>query len=466
MLVPEYLAPPNQSDSTRVLILGECSLAVSLANAFESLGAFVTMLGKHNGIDDPKVLQEIVARFNPTYIVPASDDISIDALQQLHAHSDVEIVPSSKFIEQAYDRERIYRVARYDLGLPTPRFRCASSAEEAAEQAIELGFPCIARAVENTGEGHSFMVNNAGGAESAWEKLATNRIILERVVEYDYAMTIVVVRSIDPETSKLATWFCQPIGKVLENDQLVGAFQPLVLERGALDNAHSVAARITNAIGGRGIFSVDLFVAGEDVYFSGLSAHPKQAGAVTDVSQRIGHAMLHARAVLGLPIDVTLTSPGAVRVSQAADTHVSQQAVAQALTVPEAGIRFTRGGLIYITATADTATEAYQRAVAAQTLLGLDAQAEDAALGTPAPAIVPPASPEAASPDPATPDPISAAGLGNPENAEADARAQAHVADANLVDAPIADTPAQDFATANAEPDPTTASNSLATEQH
>lgn len=386
MMVPEYLAAPHCTNATRVLILGECSLAVALANAFESLGAFVTMVGESAQVDNVEVLRDVVERFHPDFVVPASDEVSIATLQQLHAQVAVDIVPSSSFLERSYDRERIYHIASDELGLPTPRFGCASSADEAVEVAQTLRFPCVARAVENTGEGSSYMVHNAEDATHAWEKLQASRIIIERIVQYDYAMTIVAVRSIDPDTGKLATWFCQPIGKVMEHGRLVGAFQPLLLEQVALDSAHSVVARITNAIGGRGVFSVDLFVSGEDVYFSGLSVHPNDVAAVMAVTQRLSQATLVARAVLGLPVDVTLTSPGAFRVLELADARIPRATVAAALAVPEAHVRFTRGGYCLVSATADDATQAYERAsFAYDRLTTPEAPDGDAAAVTPEP---------------------------------------------------------------------------------
>ncbi|ARU46809.1 ATP-grasp domain-containing protein [Corynebacterium silvaticum] len=332
MFIPEYIVSP---DPTRVLVLGNTDLGKRLALAFADLGAEVTVLADATLAD--------IEQHQPDYVVPVTKNIPAGIGDLL--------VPSPC----AYDREGIRRIATEKLGLPMSKFLFASSEHELLDVANELGYPCVAKSANSL-----HLLTSAEDCATAWEG---GRMVVERYVEFDYEITLLAVRSLDPETGKLATWFCEPIVHIRQDGVLIGAAQPVELNSIALDNARSVAARITNAVGGRGIFGVKLFVIGEDVYFSELSPYPFRSGAVTCATQRFDQFTLHARAVLGLPIDATLVTPGAIAFSN--DVRpVTRASVVQALNMPEIHVAITQRGAVALS-TADTTVEAVDRAMLA-----------------------------------------------------------------------------------------------------
>ncbi|AER69845.1 ATP-grasp domain-containing protein [Corynebacterium pseudotuberculosis] len=332
MFIPEYIVSP---DPTRVLVLGGTDLGKRLALAFADLGVEVTVLADAT-LEDIEQLQ-------PHYVVPVTKNIPAGIGDAL--------VPSPR----AYDREEIRRIATEELGLPMSKFQFASSAQELLDAANDLGYPCVAKSANSI-----HLLVSADDCERAWEG---ERMVVERYVEFDYEIALLAVRSVDPETEKLATWFCEPIVHIRQDGILIGAAQPVALNSIALDNARSVAARITNAVGGRGVFGVKLFVIGEDIYFSELSPYPFRSGAVTCATQRFDQFTLHARAVLGLPVDVTLVTPGAIAFSN--DVRpITRESVIQALNMPEIHVAITQRGAVALS-TADTAVEAVDRAMLA-----------------------------------------------------------------------------------------------------
>ena len=185
--------------------------------------------------------------------------------------------------------------------------------------------------------------------------------VVERYVVVDMKVTILTARSVDPATGKLATWFCEPIGTRHEDGRLVEAWQPAPLSEAAMDNARSIAARITGAFECCGLYTIELFVDGEDVYFSQVIPRPSRLGMITRATQRINQFDLHARATEQLPIDVTLVSPGAARIVRGGDPDLSS--LAAAMFIEEVGVQVL-GDDILILATGDTVEEARDRAAA------------------------------------------------------------------------------------------------------
>ena len=284
------------------------------------------------------------------------------------------------------NREGIRRLAAEELGLPTSAYSFASNPLEFKQAVAAMGFPCVVKPVmSSSGKGQS-IVRDDDDIAAAWDyaqsggRVEGGRVIVERFVDFDYEITLLTVRSIDPRSGKTATWFCEPIGHLQRDGDYVESWQPIPMPSIALENARSVAARITNALGGHGLFGVELFVSGDDVYFSEVSPRPHDTGLVTLATQRFSEFELHARAILGLPIDVTLTSPGASAVIYGGidAAGVTFDGVAEALAVEEADIRLfgkpvsyptRRMGVALATAEdAETARGRAQRAASAITV--------------------------------------------------------------------------------------------------
>ena len=388
--------------ATRVLLLGGGELGRGLADAFQNLGLEVHAADRYPGapagqvahrehvidITDPAAVLELVAQIQPQYVVPEVEHTAVGALRQLEDAGSCTVVPTARACELTHDRASI-RAAAEALGLPTTAMVEVQSHNDLVNAAVELGFPFILKPdVTASGRGH-VLVTEESEISAAWEAasaVARNQIldehgepgsismVAERFVDFDFELTMMAVRSIDPATGALATWFAEPIGHRHENAQLVEAWQPLAVPPAALENARSVAARISNELGGRGVYCIELFVAGDEVYFSAVSPRPADTAMLTQFTQRFSAFDLHARAILGLPIDVTLTSPGAAVLLHAQhqlDT-VAFHGVAAAMGFAEVDVRLfgkphaypgRRMGLV--AATAETVSEARDRATLA-----------------------------------------------------------------------------------------------------
>lgn len=339
-----------------VLLLGSGGFVEELSAAFRRLGVAV----HHAPADvarDGTALRAVVEKHSIDHVVPLVEDIDIDALTSLEEQG-VNIAPSAKGCALTVARDTLRKVANEDLGLPTTAYRVVDSRAELGQAVEDLGLPCIVKPAEfSSGRGHT-LVRSEGDLDDTWDD---RRVMVERFVDFDHELTLLVVRSIDPATGKLATWFCEPVGHIHHQGQLESSWQPMAVAPRALENARSMAARITNALGGRGLYAVEMFVAGDDVYFSAITPRPHDAGAVTLRSQRFSQYDLHARAILGLPIDTTLISPGACTVLRGAVTDP-----AAALAVPETDLRLDgQRGLVL--ATAETVEEACDRATRSAT---------------------------------------------------------------------------------------------------
>lgn len=361
MYTPDHIGTPLSASATRVMLLGAGELGKEIAIAFQRLGVEVHAVDSyhdapghqvaHEGhvvdLNDPAAILELVERVRPQLIIPELESVAISVLAEIEAAEIATVIPNAKAAELARDREAIRRLAAEDLGLPTSAYAVAAEYDELVAAVEKIGFPCVIKPVYgSSGRGQS-VVGSEAELAAAWEhsfegaRIAADRVIVERFIDFDYEITLPTVRSIDPETGKAATWFCEPIGHVQQDGDLAESWQPIAMPSAALDNARSVAARISNALGGRGVYDIELFVAGEDVYFSAVSPRPHDTGMVTLATQRFSEFDLHVRAILGLPIDVTLISPGACSVIRATDEEgpVTYHGLVEALSVPEADVR-------------------------------------------------------------------------------------------------------------------------------
>ncbi|WP_018297260.1 formate-dependent phosphoribosylglycinamide formyltransferase [Corynebacterium lubricantis] len=392
-MVAQPLGTPMTPNATKVLLLGSGEIGKELTLSFQRLGLEVHAVDQYANAPahqsahyayvadtmNAGQIEQLIEKIQPDYIVPEIETVAAEVLARAEESGKAMVVPSARACELTVSREGIRRVASEELGLPTTAYRFASSPEQVRAAADELGYPCIVKpAISTSGRGHT-LLRDAEGVQQAWDEAnqpdsPNNHVSVERFVNFDFEVTILAVRSIDPRTGELATWFCEPIGRKHSHGRLVEFWQPAPMSDGAMDNARSMAARITNALGGRGVYGIELFVAGDDVYFSSVTPRPHDTGSLTTQTQRFSQFDLHARAILGLPIDSTLVSPGAARYIHApADSDtISYTGVADALAVPETDVRFfgkptgypdRRMGIV--TSTAETIEQAKERAKAA-----------------------------------------------------------------------------------------------------
>lgn len=394
-----YIGSPLTSNAVRVLMLGGGELAKGLVGAFQNLGLEVHVVDRYEGspaqqvahfsytadIDDEKAVLNLVEHIKPAYVVPEIEGVADEALQALHDDSAVTVVPTARACELTSDRKKLREVAE-SLGLPTTAYKVVETFDALKEAVNELGLPCIIKPdVATSGRGH-VLVKDEDQLKDAWDNVRRGKknswVVAERFVDFDYEVIIMAVRSIDPETGKLATWFSEPIGYEHARGNLVDCWQPKTMSQRAFENARSVAARISNELGGRGIFAVELFVAGDDIYFSSVTPRPSDKAMLTEATQRFSQYELHARAILGLPIDITLVSPGASSLLHATEEidEVTDSGVEEALQVAETDVRLfgkpsaypgRRMGLIM--ATADDVSEARDRAAIAASKITISA---------------------------------------------------------------------------------------------
>lgn len=392
MYTPEAIGTPLTPTALKVLLLGASELGRELAIALQRLGVEVHAADRYVGapahhvankahvldIFDGESIRRLVQEVRPHFIVPDVESLPADVLQEIEAAGVASVVPTALANRLTMNREGIRTFAHDKLGLPNSAFRFASTPEEMTRAAEEIGYPCVVKPVMgSSGAGQSY-VGGADELEAAWNEAMKNsrfnvqRVMVEQYIPFDYEVTILAVRSIDPATGREATWFCEPIGHRQDRGDYVESWQPAHMSEDALDTARSIAARIATALGGRGVFGVELFVKGDDVYFSEVSPRPHDTGMVTLGTQRFSEFDLHARAILGLPIDTTLISPGAsavIRCEDRADGDIEYVGVNKAMAVEETNVylfgkprALTRRRMGVTVATAEDINQARQRA--------------------------------------------------------------------------------------------------------
>ena len=346
---------------SKVLILGTSEVEEELASSFRHLG-YEVQVGTFE--------QGAPGAMSPDITV-AGEGTDLAKLRELVETSGCELFPTVEACRMTRNREGVRRTAAEELGLPTMAYQFADSPEALEACAEQVGYPLVVKPGRSTaGEGQS-VVRAADELHEAWTKAhaasesesgESEPVAVEQYIDFDYEVTILTARSIDPATGELATWFCEPIGTRHEDGKLVETWQPAALSQAAADNARSIAARISGAIAGRGVYSTELFVDGDEVYFSQATPRPDADGLLTRNTQRVDQFDLHARATAGLPIDVTLTSPGAATFLHGVNPTTEQ--IAQAMAVEEATVQ-VHEDTVMVLATADSVEEARERAAAA-----------------------------------------------------------------------------------------------------
>jgi phosphoribosylglycinamide formyltransferase 2 len=279
--------------------------------------------------------------------VPEIEAIATEELEKIEAEKIATVIPTARAARLTMNREGIRRLAAEALKLPVSRYAFAESYNE-LQAAIDrgIGYPCIVKPVmSSSGKGQS-TVNGPEDVMKAWHyamsggRVSKTRVIVEEMIKFDYEITQLTVRALN-ESGKTDTYFCEPIGHVQVKGDYVESWQPQPMSPKALEKAREIAWQVTNNLGGRGIFGVELFVKGDKVWFSEVSPRPHDTGMVTMISQRQSEFDLHARAILGLPVDVGLLTPGASAVIYGGleEKGIAFEGVDDALRVPRTDLR-------------------------------------------------------------------------------------------------------------------------------
>ncbi|MEY3201156.1 MAG: hypothetical protein RIR70_706 [Pseudomonadota bacterium] len=352
---------PLSPSAIRVMLLGSGELGKEVIIALQRLGVEVIAADRYPNapghqvahrshvinMTDGAALRALIEAERPHLVVPEIEAIATDMLEDIEREGVCEIIPTARAARLTMNREGIRRLAAEELALPTSRYRFADSLE-ALRSAVEedIGYPCIVKPVmSSSGKGQSFVRDQAALA-AAWDYAAIGgrvnqgRVIVEGVIDFDYEITQLTVRALG-QSGQIETFFCEPIGHVQVAGDYVESWQPQAMSPKALASAREIAGAITGNLGGRGIFGVELFIKGDQVWFSEVSPRPHDTGLVTLCSQRMSEFELHARAILGLPVDVSLREPGASAVIYGGmnEAGIAFEGVAEALAVPNTDLR-------------------------------------------------------------------------------------------------------------------------------
>lgn len=353
------LGTPLSPSATRVLLLGAGELGKEVTIELQRLGVEVVAVDRYPdapamqvahrahviAMTDPAALRAVIAAERPHLVVPEIEAIATDVLAEVEA-AGTTVIPTARATQLTMNREGIRRLAAESLGLPTSPYAFAGSLDELEAGAAKVGFPCFVKPVmSSSGKGQSYVEGPADLA-GAWEyarsggRVDTARVIVEGRIAFDYEITLLTVRSRGADGG-IRTDFCAPIGHRQARGDYVESWQPQPMSPAALARAREIAAAVTGALGGLGVFGVELFVKGDEVWFSEVSPRPHDTGLVTLASQTMSEFALHARAILGLPVDVTQREPAASAVIYGGleARGVAFEGVEAALAVPGADLR-------------------------------------------------------------------------------------------------------------------------------
>ena len=391
------IGSPLTPSATKVMLLGSGELGKEVIIALQRYGVEVIAVDRYENapghqvahrahtidMTDAAALKALVNQEKPHLIVPEIEALNTDALAEIERDGTT-VIPTVKAVQLTMNREGIRRLAAETLKLPTSPYAFARSEAE-LQAAIDagIGYPCFIKpTMSSSGKGQS-RVTQASEVKTAWDYAASGGrvnqgvVIVEGQIAFDYEITLLTVRAKNAQ-GEIQTYFCEPIGHVQEKGDYVESWQPQVMTAEALKSAQHVAKTITDALGGLGLFGVELFVKGDQVWFSEVSPRPHDTGMVTMCSQRLSEFELHARAILGLPVDVAMTNPGASAVIYGGveSQNLSYAGVEQALAIPNTDIRlfgkpesFTRRRMGVALATASNTEEARTNAKLAASLV-------------------------------------------------------------------------------------------------
>ena len=355
------LGTPLSPSATRVMLLGSGELGKEVLIALQRLGVETIAVDRYDHapgqqvahhartitMSDPAQLKALIEAERPHLVVPEIEAIATPMLEELEAAGVVRVIPTARAARLTMDREGIRRLAAETLGLPTSPYQFCDSLEQ-LQAAIHagIGYPCVVKPVmSSSGKGQS-KIDGPTEVQQAWDhamaggRVGPGRVIVEGFIDFDYEITQLTVRALGAD-GEVETHFCEPIGHVQVAGDYVESWQPHRMTPAALAESRRVAKAVTDNLGGQGLFGVELFVKGDQVWFSEVSPRPHDTGMVTMITQWQNEFELHARAILGLPVDTTLKSPGASAVIYGGmdATGIVFDGVDAALRVPNSDIR-------------------------------------------------------------------------------------------------------------------------------
>jgi phosphoribosylglycinamide formyltransferase 2 len=349
------IGTPLSPSAFKVMFLGGGELGKEVVIELQRLGVETIVVDRYANAPAQQVahrahvidmtnaaaLWALVEQERPHLIVPEIEAIATDELVRIEADGLARVIPTANAAHITMNRERIRRLAAEELKLPTSPYAFASSLEEMQAAIDRIGFPCFVKPVmSSSGKGQSRLKTQADVAP-AWDyamsagRVKQPRVIVEGQVHFDFEITLLTVRAAS------GTHFCEPIGHVQIDGDYVESWQPQAMSAKALATARDIAGKVTAALGGHGILGVELFVKGDEVWFSEVSPRPHDTGLVTLVSQEQSEFALHARAILGLPVDTSLRAPGASAVIYGGveAQGIAFDGMAEALAVPQTELR-------------------------------------------------------------------------------------------------------------------------------
>ncbi|TMS57684.1 formate-dependent phosphoribosylglycinamide formyltransferase [Imbroritus primus] len=355
------LGTPLSPSATKVMLLGAGELGKEVIIALQRFGVEVIAVDRYAdapgmqvahrahvvSMTDADALRAVIEQERPHLIVPEIEAIATQVLADVEREGIAEVIPTARATQLTMNREGIRRLAAEELGLPTSPYAFADSLEE-LQAAIDsgIGYPCVVKPVmSSSGKGQS-VLRGPEDVQTAWDyalaggRVREARVIVEGFIDFEYEITLLTVRAVGADGT-VQTAYCEPIGHLQVSGDYVESWQPQAMAPAALAAARDVAGKVTAALGGRGIFGVELFVKGDQVWFSEVSPRPHDTGLVTLASQRLSEFELHARAILGLPVDPSLRRPAASAVIYGGmdQAGIAFEGVAEALQVPESDVR-------------------------------------------------------------------------------------------------------------------------------
>ena len=355
------IGTPLSTRATRVMLLGSGELGKEVIIALQRFGVEVIAVDRYANapghqvahrshvidMSDGEALRALIEKERPMIVVPEIEAISTDTLAELEQQGLVEVIPKARATQLTMNREGIRRLAAEELDLRTSRYAFAESLNQ-LQQSIDggVGYPCIVKPVmSSSGKGQS-TIHAPEEVAHAWDyamsagRVNRGKVIVEEMLRFDYEITLLTVRALD-EQGEIMTYFCEPIGHIQEQGDYVESWQPQPMSAKALKQARYIAEKVTTELGGRGLFGVELFIKGDDVWFSEVSPRPHDTGMVTMSTQRQNEFELHARAILGLPVNTDLLSAGASAVIYGGldEKGIIYADVEQALGIEQTDIR-------------------------------------------------------------------------------------------------------------------------------
>jgi len=354
------IGTPLSASATRVMLLGSGELGKEVIISLQRLGVEVIAVDRYANapghqvahrahvinMADPAALRALIEQERPHIIVPEIEAIATDELVKIESEGLAEVIPTARAAQLTMNREGIRRLAAEELGLPTSKYVFADTFEQLVEGVNQVGLPCIVKPVmSSSGKGQS-TIDTEVDIQKAWDyamsggRVSKNRVIVEQMIDFDYEITLLTVRANDAQ-GQIQTYFCEPIGHRQVKGDYVESWQPQPMTDAARQRAQDVARKVTSALGGRGIFGVELFIKGDEVWFSEVSPRPHDTGMVTMITQVQNEFELHARAILGLPVSTVLRETGASAVIYGGmdEKGISFNNIEKALAIPQTDIR-------------------------------------------------------------------------------------------------------------------------------